>query len=107
MINTNKSIFIRCVYGNRRAIYPSKILGFLKDEQMKQQVIEIADIKASEEGRNKNSKTFCRYFVSRALLKKSIKTNPAARSTTKGNQQLELELAIAIIDLTKRLKQAK
>ena len=26
----------------------SKILGFLKDEQMKQQVIEIADIKASE-----------------------------------------------------------
>ena len=86
----------------------AKFLDFLKDEQMKQQVIEIADIKASEEGTEQEFQDLLQVFrksgIAEEINQKRIQQQEARQ---KGNQQLELELAIAIIDLTKRLKQAK
>lgn len=86
----------------------AKFLDFLKDEQMKQQVIEIADIKASEEGSEQEFQDLLQVFrksgIAEEINQKRIQQQEARQ---KGNQQLELELAIAIIDLTKRLKQAK
>ena len=86
----------------------AKFLDFLKDEQMKQQVIEIADINASEEGTEQEFQDLLQVFrksgIAEEINQKRIQQQEARQ---KGNQQLELELAIAIIDLTKRLKQAK
>jgi DNA primase len=86
----------------------AKFLDFLKDEQTKQQVIEIAAIKASEEGTEQEFQDLLQVFrksgIAEEINQKRIQQQEARQ---KGNQQLELELAIAIIDLTKQLKQAK
>ncbi len=86
----------------------AKFLDFLKEDSMKKMVIDIADLKASEEGTEQEFQDILQVFqksgIAEEINQKRIQQQEARQ---KGNQQLELELAIEIIDLTKRLKQAK
>ncbi|EAG2939564.1 DNA primase, partial [Listeria monocytogenes] len=86
----------------------AKFLDFLKEDSMKKMVIDIADLKASEEGTEQEFQDILQVFqksgIAEEINQKRIQQQEARQI---GNQQLELELAIEIIDLTKRLKQAK
>jgi len=86
----------------------AKFLDFLQETTMKNMVIEIADMKVSDEGTEQEFQDILQVFqksgIAEEINQKRIQQQEARQ---KGNQQLELELAIEIIELTKRLKQAK
>jgi DNA primase len=86
----------------------SKFLDFLKDEQMKHLVITIARLNVPEESTEQEFQDLVRIIQTSSIVeeinKKRIQQQEASQ---KGNQQLELELAVEIINLTKQLKQAK
>ena len=86
----------------------AKFLDFLQEPTMKNMVIEIADLKVSDEGTEQEFQDILQVFqksgIAEEINQKRIQQQEARQ---KGNQQLELELAIKIIELTKRLKQAK
>ncbi|HPR82160.1 MAG TPA: DNA primase, partial [Enterococcus sp.] len=86
----------------------SKFLDFLKDEQMKHLVITIARLNVPEESTEQEFQDLVHIIQMSSIVeeinKKRIQQQEASQ---KGNQQLELELAVEIINLTKQLKQAK
>ncbi|KAF1301068.1 DNA primase [Enterococcus saccharolyticus] len=86
----------------------AKFLDFLKDGQLKNLVITIASLKVPEESTDQEFHDLIRIIQTSSLVeeinKKRIQQQEASQ---KGNQQLELELAVEIINLTKQLKQAK
>lgn len=86
----------------------AKFLDFLKNEQMKQLVITIARLNVPEESTEQEFQDLVRIIQTSSIVeeinKKRIQQQEASQ---KGNQQLELELAVEIINLTKQLKQAK
>jgi hypothetical protein len=86
----------------------SKFLDFLKNEQIKHLVITIASLKVPEESTEQEFQDLITILQKSTLVeeinRKKIQQQEASQ---KGNQQLELELAIEIINLTKQLKQAK
>ncbi|OTN77141.1 DNA primase [Enterococcus sp. 8G7_MSG3316] len=85
----------------------AKFLDFLQETTMKNMVIEIADLNVSDEGTDQEFQDILQVFqksgIAEEINQKRIQQQEARQ---KGNQQLELELAIEIIELTKRLKQA-
>lgn len=81
---------------------------FLEDEQMKHLVITIARLNVPEESTEQEFQDLVHIIQMSSIVeeinKKRIQQQEASQ---KGNQQLELELAVEIINLTKQLKQAK
>lgn len=86
----------------------AKFLDFLKDGPLKNLVITIASLKVPEESTDQEFQDLIRIIRMSSLVeeinKKRIEQQEASQ---KGNQQLELELAVEIINLTRELKQAK
>ncbi len=86
----------------------AKFLDFLKNEQIKNLVITIASLNVPEESSEQEFQDLMRIIQQSGLVEeinqKRIQQQEASRQ---GNQQLELELAVEIINLTKQLKQAK
>ena len=86
----------------------AKFLDFLKNEQIKHLVITIASLKVPEESTEQEFQDLIKVLQKSTLVeeinRKKIQQQEASQ---KGNQQLELELAIEIINLTKQLKQAQ
>lgn len=84
----------------------AKFLDFLKDEQIKHLVITIASLNVPEESTEQEFQDLIKIIQKSSLVeeitKKRIQQQEASQ---KGNQQLELELAVEIINLTKQLKQ--
>lgn len=86
----------------------AEFLDFLKDQEIKNKVIEIAYLNVPEESSEHEIQQLLRIFKKAAIAeeinKKRIQQQEASQ---KGNQQVELELAIEIINLTKKMKQAE
>lgn len=93
---------------NEEEFILAKFLDFLKDDQIKSTVIDIANLKASEESSEREFQDILKVFyqtsIAEEISKKRIQQQEASQI---GNHQLELELAVEIINLTKQLKQAK
>lgn len=87
----------------------AKFLDFLKDDgRMRSIVSTIASLDVPEEGSQQEFQDLLAIIQTSSLLEeindKKIRQQEASQ---KGNQQLELDLAVEIINLTKKLKQAK
>lgn len=86
----------------------AKFLDFLKDDTMKKKVIEIANLNLSNESSEQEFQDILRVFkqsgIAEEINKKKLQQQEASKV---GNQQLELQLAMEIIQLTRQLKQAK
>ncbi|MGX7197106.1 DNA primase [Enterococcus olivae] len=86
----------------------AKFLDFLKDEQSKHLVIAIASLNVPEESTEQEFQDLIRIIQTSSLVEEiNQKKIQQQEASQKGNQQLELELAVEIINLTKQLKQAK
>ncbi|KAF1304212.1 MULTISPECIES: DNA primase [Enterococcus] len=85
-----------------------EFLDFLKDQEIKNIVIEIAYLNVPEESSDHEINYLLQIFkkaeIADEITKKRIQQQEASQ---KGNQQLELELAVEIINLTKKMKQAE
>lgn len=85
----------------------ARFLDFLQDEHLRQLVIQIASLNVPNESSQQETKDLIRLLQSAGLVEaiqqKKIQQQLASQQ---GNQQLELELAMEIIHLTKQLKQA-
>ncbi|MEO1772927.1 DNA primase [Candidatus Enterococcus ferrettii] len=82
-------------------------LNYLKEDSMKQLVIDISVLQMSEDSNEREIYDFMQVIAQSSIadeIKQRQKEQLEARKT--GNQQRELELTIQIIELTKRLKQA-
>lgn len=82
-------------------------LNYLKDDEMKQLVIDISMISMSEDSNEREIYDLMRVISQSGIaeeIKQRQKEQLEARKS--GNQQRELELTVQIIELTKRLKQA-
>ena len=87
----------------------AKFLDFLKDDQRLRNIVStIASLDVPEEGSQQEFEDLLTVIQSSSLVEeikdKRIRQQEASQ---KGNQQLELDLAVEIINLTKKLKQAK
>jgi len=87
----------------------AKFLDFLKDDKRMRNVVStIASLDVPEEGSQQEFEDLLTVIQSSSLVEeikdKRIRQQEASQ---KGNQQLELDLAVEIINLTKKLKQAK
>lgn len=86
----------------------SRFLDFLQEEHLRQLVIQIASLNVPSESSQQEMQDLIRLFQSATLVEaiqqKKLQQQLASQQ---GNQQLELELAIEIIHLTKQLKQAQ
>ncbi|GAA3019200.1 DNA primase [Tetragenococcus solitarius] len=87
----------------------AKFLDFLKDDQRMRNIVStIASLDVPEEGSQQEFQDLLAVMQTSSLLEeindKKIKQQEASQ---KGNQQLELDLAVEIINLTKKLKQPK
>lgn len=82
-------------------------LNYLKEDSMKQLVIDISVLQMSEDSNEREIYDLMQVIAQSSIaeeIKQRQKEQLEARKT--GNQQRELELTIQIIELTKRLKQA-
>ncbi|MFV0560850.1 MAG: DNA primase [Enterococcus sp.] len=83
-------------------------LDFLQDNQLRQTVVDIAYLRITAESTPREIQDLVRVIGQSGLVeeikKKKLLQQEASRT---GNRQLELELAIEIVDLTRKLKQAK
>lgn len=82
-------------------------LNYLKEEEMKQLVIDISMISMSEDSNEREIYDLMRVIFQSGIaeeIKQRQEEQLEARKS--GNQQRELELTVQIIELTKRLKQA-
>lgn len=83
----------------------ARFLDFLQKEELRQLVIQIVSLNVPQESNEQELQDLLRMIQKSALLEeiqeKRLKQQVASQS---GNQQLELELAIEIINLTKQLK---
>lgn len=82
-------------------------LNYLKEDEMKQLVIDISMISMSEDSNEREIYDLMRVISQSGIaeeIKQRQKEQLEARKS--GNQQRELELTVQIIELTKRLKQA-
>lgn len=82
-------------------------LNYLKEDAMKQLVIDISVLQMSEDSNEREIYDLMQVIAQSGIadeIKQRQKEQLEARKT--GNQQRELELTIQIIELTKRLKQA-
>jgi len=87
----------------------AKFLDFLKDDKRMRNVVStIASLDVPKEGSQQEFEDLLTVIQSSSLVEeikdKRIRQQEASQ---KGNQQLELDLAVEIINLTKKLKQAK
>lgn len=86
----------------------AKFLDFIKDDRMRNIVSTIASLNVPEEGSQQEFQDLLSVIQRSSLVEeindKKIKQQEASQ---KGNQQLELDLAMEIINLTKELKQVK
>ncbi|AOF49305.1 DNA primase [Tetragenococcus halophilus] len=87
----------------------AKFLDFLKDDKRLRNIVStIASLDVPEEGSQQEFEDLLTVIQSSSLVEeikdKRIRQQEASQ---KGNQQLELDLAVEIINLTKKLKQAK
>lgn len=82
-------------------------LDFLKNDHLKQLVIKIAYLSMAEESSEQEIQDILQ-VISRSSLTDEINVKKIQQQEARenGNQQLEFELAIDIINLTKQLKQA-
>ena len=82
-------------------------LNYLKEEEMKQLVIDISMISMSEDSNEREIYDLMR-VISQSGIAEEIKQRQEEQLEARksGNQQRELELTVQIIELTKRLKQA-
>jgi DNA primase len=86
----------------------AEFLDFLQDENLRRLVVEIEYLRVANESTQREIQDLLRVISKSSLadeitLKKQLQQE--ARRT--GNKQLELELTIEIINLTKQLKQAE
>lgn len=82
-------------------------LNYLKEDEMKQLVIDISMISMSEDSNEREIYDLMR-VISQSGIAEEIKQRQEEQLEARksGNQQRELELTVQIIELTKRLKQA-
>lgn len=82
-------------------------LNYLKEDEMKQLVIDISLISMSEDSSEREIYDLMR-VISQAGIAEEIRQRQKEQLEARksGNQQRELELTVQIIELTKRLKQA-
>ncbi len=86
----------------------AKFLDFLHEPEMKSLVIEIASLNVPKEVSENELQDVLKVIRGSQLVEKiQSKRLQQQKASQQGNQQLELELAVEIIALTKQLKQAK
>lgn len=86
----------------------AKFLDFLKEEEMRQLTSTIAVLNVPAEGTDQEFRDLLQVIQASSLVDQiNQKKLQQQEASQKGNQQLELELAIEIINLTKELKLAK
>lgn len=85
----------------------ANFLNYLKEDEMKQLVIDISMISMSEDSNEREIYDLMR-VISQSGIAEEIKQRQEEQLEARksGNQQRELELTVQIIELTKRLKQA-
>ncbi|MHC5269709.1 DNA primase [Enterococcus sp. LJL98] len=86
----------------------SRFLDFLKEEKLRQLVIQIASLNVPRESSEQEVQDLIRILQTATLVEEIQKKKLAQQlASQQGNQQLELELAVEIIRLTKQLKQTQ
>lgn len=86
----------------------AEFLDFLQDEKLRRLVVEIEYLRIAEESTPREIQDLLR-VISKSGLADEITTKKQMQQEARrtGNKQLELELTIEIIDLTKQLKKAE
>ncbi|WP_165005847.1 MULTISPECIES: DNA primase [unclassified Enterococcus] len=86
----------------------AEFLDFLQDENLRRLVVEIAYLRVAEESTPREIQDLLN-VISKSGLADEITAKKQLQQEARrtGNKQLELELTIEIINLTKQLKQAK
>ncbi|MBO0481980.1 DNA primase [Candidatus Enterococcus courvalinii] len=83
-------------------------LNFLQDEKIRRLVVEIAYLRVAEESSTREIQDLLAVISKSGLADKIIEKKQLQQEARRtGNKQLELELTIEIINLTRQLKQAK
>ena len=83
----------------------ARFLDFLQKEELRQLVIQIASLNVPKESNEQELQDLLRMLQKSTLLEEiQAKRLQQQMASQTGNQQLELELAIEIINLTKQLK---
>lgn len=86
----------------------SRFLDFLKEEKLRQLVIQIASLNVPSESSEQEIQDLIRLLQSATLVEEiQQKKLQQQIASQQGNQQLELDLAVEIIHLTKQLKQTQ
>ena len=85
----------------------AKFLDFLHEQSLKNLVIDIASLNVPEESTEHELQDLTKILRSWQLVENiKMKKIQQQEASQQGNQQLELELAVEIVNLTKQLKQA-
>ncbi|WVT90681.1 DNA primase, partial [Enterococcus durans] len=86
----------------------AEFLDFLQDEKLRRLVVEIEYLRVAEESTPREIQDLLRVISKSGLADEiMIKKQMQQEARRTGNKQLELELTIEIIDLTKQLKKAE
>ncbi|MGM9903050.1 DNA primase [Enterococcus sp. 10A9_DIV0425] len=86
----------------------AEFLDFLQDENLRRLVVEIEYLRMAEESTPREIQDLLRVMSKSGLAEEiTIKKQKQHEARRTGNKQLELELTIEIINLTKQLKQAE
>ncbi|EMF0109095.1 DNA primase [Enterococcus hirae] len=86
----------------------AEFLDFLQDENLRRLVVEIEYLRVAEESTPREIQDLLRVIRKSSLADEiTLKKQMQQEARRTGNKQLELELTIEIINLTKQLKQAE
>ncbi|HFP3256341.1 TPA: DNA primase, partial [Enterococcus faecium] len=86
----------------------AEFLDFLQDENLRRLVVEIEYLPVAEESSPREIQDLLDVISKSGLADEiTLKKQMQQEARRTGNKQLELELTIEIINLTKQLKQAK